>query len=305
VPQSIRLLAFALAFLPATLAGYAAAQGQRVSDADRLNRVAGAEAKARSEARLACAANTDALHKQIVAGTVDAAAEAAAAADRGCFGMITTVNGIPGGVSYAPGVECRPNGRLFTHGRLQLLSFAPGTDSPSPDRAEMERFYRDVASMHAFALSYNAAIIAHPDFPYGDLCRAAAPDYRPSWPVEQLEPTEWGFRPLEETDHPRDLYEAARHGTLESLHKWIDYRAIDMHVPDVLGLTPLAWAVIYDRPAAHIQLLLNTGADPYGEPYWNRPQPNSPITLAETEGRRHLLPFLQKFLKRPAAVETE
>lgn len=290
----ILLAALSIALLPAPAAS-AADQSRHIADAPELIRAAIDERNARKDARLACMPQPVELQHRIVEGTVDAERMAKDAAARGCFGMVTTVNGIPFGISVAPGVECRPNARLLDYGQLQLLSFSIGSDVVSLDREESERDARAIAAYSAFARTYNAAILAHPGFPYGDLCRPAAPDYRSS-PAEQLRINEWGFRPLEVIEEPRDIYQAARRGTLKSLQRLIENHPIDIHVPDILDLTPLAWAVIYNRPD-HMRLLLAAGANPYGGAGRTNPSQTSPFMIARNNRNRELVAIMRPALE--------
>ncbi len=69
-----------------------------------------------------------------------------------------------------------------------------------------------------------------------------------------------------------------------------------MHIPDLLGLTPLAWAVIYGR-SEQARILLETGAHPYGEPYWERPHELWPVTLARHSGNDRMLRLMQPHLE--------
>ncbi len=269
-----------------------AADRQRTESPD-LIRAAVAERNAQQQARAACSDAAE-LRARILAGTADAATEASAAAARGCYGLVTGYDGIPRGTPYGVGVACRPNGVLFRYDRLMRLSFA-GSDAISGDVEREAQERRSLVAIRAFGLAYNRVMLARPDFPYRDLCRVAADDYRPGV-RENMPPHLWGYRPLAETGAPIDLYEAARRGTLASLRGWLARRPLDLHVPDLLGLTPLAWAVIYDRPE-HARLLLEAGAHPYGEPYWERPQELSPVTLARDAGNRRMMRLLRPYLE--------
>lgn len=286
VPTSKHFLSLAIAL--SAPASAAAQQGP-----PDLIRAVVAERNARERAREACS-DAPELRARILAGTVDAETEASAAAARGCFGLITGYSAIPRGVPFGVGVACRPNGQLFRYGRLMRLSFA-GSDGISGDVEREEQERRNLARIRIFALAYNRAVLARPELPYRDLCRVEADDYRPGV-REETPPGEWGYRPLEETEAPIDMYEAARRGTPASLRRWIERRPLDLHVPDLLGLTPLAWAVIYDRPE-QARLLLEAGAHPYGEPYWDRPQQLSPITIAQQAHNRRMVRLIRPYLE--------
>lgn len=238
------------------------------------------------QARQACAKGGSELRQRIVAGAADARQEAETAVARGCFGLISTFNSIPRGVGYAPGIECSPSSSLLRYGRLGLLSFA-GRDIVLEEE-EAQREQQELAVLEAFALDYNARIVAHPNFPYRDLCRLTSADYRPTYHYsEGGNVTKWGLRPLEETDEPRNIHEAARRGSLASLQRLVTERPGDLNALDLLDLTPLAWAVIYRR-ASHVALLLEAGANPYGASYRDRPIDTSPLTLAREAGRDDL-----------------
>lgn len=282
---------FAFVFVTTVPTG---AIGQSLPAPPDLVQAAVAERNAREEARRACADGRT-LRPRILAGTADPRVEATAAVDRGCFGLITTYSAIPRGVAYGAGIACRPNGRLFRHGGLMLLSFS-GSDVLPATAEEAERRAREFATLEAFALAYNRAVLARTEFPLHDLCRVAADDYSPGV-SEDLTRGQWGYRLLEQTDAPIDVYEAARRGTLESLRRQIEARPVEVHVPDLLGLTPLAWAVIYDRPE-QVRLLLAAGAHPFGEPYVGRVQENSPAMIAREERNRGMALLMQPVLER-------
>lgn len=286
MPRVIALLIVAWVAMAASHA--AAGQPEDVVPRALIDAVV-AERNGREQARRACADEGE-LQSRILAGNADAQAEANAAAARGCFGLVSSYSAIPGGVPYGVGVACRPNMRLFGYGRLMLFSVS-GSDVPAASVELAEKTGRQLGALWAFGLTYNRVVIARPEFPHRDLCRVAADSYRPGV-SEDLPFGEWGYRGLDETDTPVDLSEAARRGTAKALQRLIKARPIDMHVPDVLGLTPLAWATIYSRPE-HVRLLLAAGAHPYGEPYWDRPVDTSPITIAR-EGRQRTMTRLMQ-----------
>lgn len=268
-----------------------------------LIRAVVAERDANEQARIACASGVEDLRQRILTNTADAEAEAHAAVRRHCFSLITTFNSIPAGIPYALGIECRPNARLFTYHRLMLMSYS-GSDVVSrltPE--EIESIRNASANLRAFALAYNRAIVSHPEFPYRDLCRVANDDYRPPL-SERVDLIDWGFLELAETDDPSDIWESARRGTTASLNRMIESGPLAIHIVDLLSLTPLAWAVIYDRPE-HVRLLLEAGANPYGEPYRDRPIDTSPIAIAEAAGRTELVEMMQSYLEDAGAVEED
>lgn len=239
------------------------------------------------QARTACSDEGSELRLRILAGTADAEHEAEAAVARNCFGLITTYSSIPRGIAYAPSIECSPNSALFRWDRLSLFSFA-GSDVVTFDQEEARRDREALADLWTFALDYNAAVVAHANFPHPDLCRLAGRDYRPTYHYSQEgDRNTWGLRPLEETDEPRNLHEAARRGTLASLRRLLMEQPDELHVLDIVDLPPLAWAVIYGR-TEHVRVLLEAGANPYGESYRDRPINSSPITLAREAGRDDL-----------------
>jgi len=235
-----------------------------------------------------------ALSARIQSGEAEPEEEARRAASLGRWAMMTGTTAIPFGVHFALGVECRPNSGLFTFGRLQLLH-GQGSDVIRAAE-EMQGESQSLARFRVFALRYNRALIAAPAFPLRDLCRPAADDYRPLH-HENLAPESWGFRDLRETDAPIDLYEAARRGSPASLRRLLHERPRQMHIPDLLGMTPLAWAVAYDRPK-QVRLLLRAGAHPYGGPWQNQPEETSPITLALTLRNRALVALMRPELVR-------
>lgn len=288
----VRPLAFLVLCLAAGFPAPVDAAGQRASAPPELVNAAVAQRNAREQARRTCADEIG-LRERVLAGTARPAEEADAAAAGGCFGLITSFNMIPAGIPYAIGVACRPNAQLFRYGGLSLFYFA-GSDVAPLNAEQAARDARALAVQRTFALAYNRAVLARADFPYHDLCRVAADDYSPEL-SEVLRPGEWGYRTLEETDAPIDIYEAARRGTLASLRRLVEARPINLHVPDLLGLTPLGWAVIYNR-AEHARLLLEAGVHPYGEPYRERALETSPVMIAREERNRGMARLIQPFL---------
>jgi hypothetical protein len=195
-------------------------------------------------------------------------------------------------------MECRPNRLLFVQGRLFFL--APHLSHTIADREtlqqDLERERRDYDRFRRFALVYNRALIRHLEFPFRDLCRPAADDARPP-DFEQFAPDMPGFRDLKETDRPVDLYEAARRGSIASLRRMIAAQPRRLHIPDVIDMTPLAWAVAYDRPQ-HARLLLEAGSHPYGGPWQNQASERSPITIALEQRNRTLVSLMRPVLTR-------
>jgi hypothetical protein len=248
------------------------------------------------QVRKSCADEGRELQLRILAGTADAKLESDTAVARDCFRLITTYSSIPTGIAYAPGIECSPNSALFRSDRLSLFSFS-GSDVVTLDHEQARRNRAALESIWAFALDYNAMIVAHAAFPYPDLCRLAARDYRPTYHYSlEGDRNRWGLRPLEETDEPRDLHEAARRGTLASLQRLLTERPHDLHALDIVELPPLTWAVIYGRPE-HVRLLLKAGANPYGQQYISRSINSSPITLAREAGRDDLEALMMAVLQ--------
>lgn len=136
------------------------------------------------------------------------------------------------------------------------FSDVPGSCRDRPNGCEIDaRFGR-------YALSYNRAIIGDPRFPYPDLCTFDPPS-SPHWRQPMLDDLGGLAAPsAAETDHPRTLAEAMRHGTRPTLSRWIKRaNRIELDSQDDFALTPLAWAAIEGRTEA-ASMLIARGADP-------------------------------------------
>ncbi|RYF95262.1 MAG: hypothetical protein EON95_02240 [Caulobacteraceae bacterium] len=220
----------------------------------------------------------------------DPEADARQAAARGEFGLYWTL--FHGGRSAA-GVTCAgphentlgASGlvRSLTYGASDAMTAAPS--KPPPPLRTRDYFGR-----------YNRAIVAHPAFPYPDICR---PGRGPDIFKSITRPEEWLAPPLPVTRSPRTLAEAARHGTAAALEQWIARDPAAIARADDFGLTPLAWAVLGDRAGA-VDLLLAAGADPV--PASCARLEGSPLVLALRLRRPYADRLLAKAdLERPRA----
>ena len=191
-----------------------------------------------------------ALYQRVTRDGADAAAEAAAAAHRGEFGMILTGTG----GSRPVGLACfTPTGR------------PPGVLAALPHGDVIDEI---VMRWTAYARTYNRTLADHPAYPDPDLCLA----------ITEAE-ERIGFEAKPDRDaRPvaapvRTLHQAARRGGRRDVERLL--RSADVDAPDSLAMTPLAWAVARGNRIA-IEALLAAGADPWvgnpaertGAVYW-------------------------------------
>ncbi|MFA4949682.1 ankyrin repeat domain-containing protein [Brevundimonas sp.] len=108
---------------------------------------------------------------------------------------------------------------------------------------------------------HNLAMVARPDYPDADLCRASLPgdhDRDSSFPYGWAKPMS---EPAREVARPvASLHEAARRGSLVDVRRFL--RDTPINARDGLGLTPLMWAVGRNRPEI-VDRLLDAGASPW------------------------------------------
>ncbi|MBJ7446603.1 MAG: ankyrin repeat domain-containing protein [Brevundimonas sp.] len=160
------------------------------------------------------------------------------------FGLIV---GGQYGMQLPPGVTCfTPGGRS----PLVLRTFELG-DVVGEATARTE----------AEARLHNLAVVAQPDYPDADVCRASLPDdherdtsFPHGWAKPMSEPAREVARPV------GSLHEAARRGSPGDVRRFL--RDTPVNARDGLGLTPLMWAVGRNRPEI-VDRLLDAGASPW------------------------------------------
>jgi ankyrin repeat protein len=194
--------------------------------------------------KLACwgRENMEQIHRLFAAHPVADANRRAADGDFRLIGYLDPLMG-PGS---PPGAECllaAPESIL--HGQLVGRDFVRGDHYASDVLLRL----RD-----SYASAFNRAIVAHPSYPYPDLCRVQTEPYG-----KRFEPAEW----LAATAGARGdgtLPAATRLGRLEEARVLLD-RGADPDLADPWQVTPLAWAALRGD-AALTRLLLVHGADP-------------------------------------------
>jgi hypothetical protein len=211
-----------------------------------------------------------AFYRRATQDGVDAAADGAAAADRGEFGMILTGTRD----TRAIGLACfTPTGRP-----PRVLAALPHGDVID-DR---------VTRWTNYARTYNRTLVDHPAYPDPDLCRAVTEDEEGS-----------GFEPKPDRDaRPvtvpvRTLRQAARRGDRRDLERLL--RSEDINAPDSLAMTPLAWAAARGNRIA-IDALLSAGADPW---VGNPAERTGAVYWAAALGRRAEFQRLARLPGRP------
>lgn len=201
--------------------------------------------------------------------------DAGDAAAQGNFGLVWASSL---GGRQAIGVRCRFLPYNADTGMVALttaevgISDVPGADDP----VRQHRLF-------TYAEAYNQALIAHPAFPYADLCRSDGAD--PLSKPELDKPASLVLAPAVETPTPYNIGEAARRGTMDAVLRLLSRTSkSDLNQLDDFGLTPLAWAVIGQRDEVANALLAH-GADPLA------PSPRSlaaPLRLALLYGQHAL-----------------
>lgn len=230
-------------------------------------------------------------------GQASAAAEAAIAIQKRDFRFFAYSRTVPGIFPSAYGVECRPD--LVTRNAPgDFRGMFAASDVPSSGEAlRAERLFEQRYS--AFATDYNRAILKDASYPWRDICRAV--DQPSQFGMKgDLAVEDYGYRDLKETASPIDLGEAARRGTLESLERLALKDSSAINRADAFGLTPLAWAVIYQR-GDHANALLEHGAAPSGSAC-QRLSPTAPIQFARALQWRKMIDQMRPYMNASDAA---
>ena len=154
-------------------------------------------------------------------------------------------------------------GRFSTRLPPGVTCFTPGGQAPLVFREIGHGDVLDEATRTELnqARLHNLAMVARPDYPDADLCRASLPgdhDRDSSFPYGWAKPMS---EPAREVARPvGSLHEAARRGSLGDVRRFL--RDTPINARDGLGLTPLMWAVGRNRPEI-VDRLLDAGASPW------------------------------------------
>lgn len=212
-----------------------------------------------------------ALRRALASGArPDAAKLAADAAARGDFRLAAATT--PDGISLdLYNAQCRILGAPSAWS-IRGLAYVPDLAAAEGRGAD------DPAT--AFGRSYNAALMADPRYPYRDICRPVGdvgpePEIRPDEPITQP----YGFAKLN-SDAPVDtMGYAARHSRTTDLRRLLREHPGDIDKPDMFGLTPLAWAIAYQRWRT-ADVLIEAGASPTGAACQTAIDRQSPLQVA-------------------------
>ncbi len=212
-----------------------------------------------------------ALRKALASGgTPDPIKLASDAAARGDFRLAAATT--PSGLSLdLYNAQCRVLGTLPVWS-VRALAFVP-------DLAAAEgRGEGDPAT--AFGRKYNAALMADSRYPYRDICRPVAdvgpePKITPDEPITQP----YGFADLNFGPPVETMGYAARHSAISQLRRLIEAQPQDIDKPDMFGLTPLAWAIAYQRWRS-ADVLIAAGASPTGAACQTAIDRESPLQVA-------------------------
>ncbi|MCJ2182697.1 ankyrin repeat domain-containing protein [Novosphingobium sp. 1949] len=160
---------------------------------------------------------------------------------------------------------------------------------PSPWSVRALAFVPDLAAAEgkgegdavtAFGRRYNAALMADPRYPYRDICRPIAdvgpePEIKPDQPIAQP----YGFASLNGVMPVDTMGYAARHNDTHQLRRLLQEHPSDIDRPDMFGLTPLAWAIAYQRWRT-ADVLIAAGANPTGATCQTAIDRQSPLQVA-------------------------
>lgn len=142
----------------------------------------------------------------------------------------------------------------FTRGTVYYSDVANACER-IPNGCEIER------RKTLYASTFNRAMLADPRFPYPDLCTTARRTGA-YWQQPMLDNLGGLAAAIAETEHPRTLAEAVRHGSLPVLSRLLkNADHAELNQTDDFALTPLAWAAIEGRTEA-ARMLIDRGADP-------------------------------------------
>jgi ankyrin repeat protein len=113
----------------------------------------------------------------------------------------------------------------------------------------------------AYASAFNQTIVAHPSYPFPDICRQRSASESEPYAQSYLGLSEW-LASTRENRPDRTLSAAARLGDRQAVQERLEAGA-NPNQRDVWGLTPLAWAALRgDGDVARV--LIGHGADPNG-----------------------------------------
>lgn len=219
----------------------------------------------------------EALREALQKDGPDPVAEARKAVDAGDFRLVgaLTAEGVSTSVY---GAQCRMHGGVASRA-VRVVTFIDGPlgDDPGP-------VYRDKAEK--FARGYNAAMLADPRYPYGDICRPFEGKVGQDEGEGTAEPSRvdrpFGFADIGPLSSSPTLGELARRGSVARLDRMIRTGKHDVNAPDLFGMTPLAWAIAYRRRGAS-DLLLRAGASAAGSACQTIFDRHSPMQVARAQ----------------------
>ena len=192
------------------------------------------------------------------------------AVERGDFRLAAATT--PNGVAFdLYNTQCRILGEPSAW-TIRALAFVP-------DLAVAEGKGADDPAT-AFGRGYNAALMADPHYPYRDICRPVAdvgpePAIKPDQPVAQP----YGFPDLDNSAPVETLGYAARHSMVGQIKRLLREDPGALNRPDMFGLTPLAWAIAYQRWRS-ADALIAAGASPTGAVCQSAIDRQSPLQVA-------------------------
>jgi|GEM_PF-2158388 len=215
------------------------------------------------------------LQRRIASGEADPVADAKRAAQLGDFRFVWAVGF---GFRAPMGLTCNaifhPNpGQVLV---TRSISDVPDDCERTPDACESQR------QLDIYGAAYNRALVNEPEFPAPDVCRPSTPadDRIPKQDAVLRQVTQ--VRDVRA--RPHDLHEAARRGSLQEVERRLR-SGEPADTLDMFGYTPLAWAVVRDRPEV-IEALLKAGAEPYPKSDGRRWPGLTPLWLGIRLGRQ-------------------
>jgi hypothetical protein len=186
------------------------------------------------------------------------------------------------GTAEPYGASCRVPGGLDSRS-ARLLAYEGGRD--------------DGGAILDFGRRYNEVVLASPEYPYRDICRAGdeAPD-----PAE-LEAQPYGFPVVRREGEQVTFEEAARRGSEWTLLRFLRKEPEIANRPDMFGMTPLGWAVAYRKPGA-VQMLLGADASPAGPQCQSVLDVRAPVQVAR---QMQWISMVERMLPRISPADRE
>ncbi len=114
------------------------------------------------------------------------------------------------------------------------------------------------ARLRDYTLRFNQSLVTHPAYPYRDICRIQSATTSQS-PYFETQQRELGFPHLQDAARPRDVFEAARRGSISFLQAAYRADPASIQARDLFNISVAEWAVRYQH-AEVVKWLVSHGA---------------------------------------------